>query len=202
LKESNPKILSVATSLPPYRIGQEEVKEFARALFSGTFKDIERLAPIFDNVQVGNRYFCVPREWFEHDHGFPERNDLYVEHALDLLCLQLLRAHSSLGDPSLQMQRGLARWQVKRVTDYMREHIGAEINLQDLANLVGMSRFHFCSAFRQATGSTPHACLVRMRMRKACRLLADDTLQIKDVALAVVEPGERIAMARARVHES
>jgi alkylresorcinol/alkylpyrone synthase len=84
LSEPGPKILSVATALPPHRIGQGEVKEFARALFSETFKDIERLAPIFDNVQVENRYFCVPREWFERDHAFPERNALYVEHALDL----------------------------------------------------------------------------------------------------------------------
>jgi alkylresorcinol/alkylpyrone synthase len=84
LKASNPKVLSIATALPPYRIGQDEVKEFARALFSDEFKDIERLAPVFDNVRVDDRYFCVPREWFERDHGFPERNDLYVEHALDL----------------------------------------------------------------------------------------------------------------------
>jgi alkylresorcinol/alkylpyrone synthase len=84
LKEPNPKILSVATALPPHRIGQGEVKEFARALFSEAFKDIERLAPIFDNVNVENRYFCVPRGWFERDHAFPERNALYVEHALDL----------------------------------------------------------------------------------------------------------------------
>jgi alkylresorcinol/alkylpyrone synthase len=84
LSDVNPKILSVATALPPHLIGQEEVKEFARALFSEAFKDIERLAPIFDNVKVENRYFCVPREWFERDHGFPERNALYVEHALDL----------------------------------------------------------------------------------------------------------------------
>jgi alkylresorcinol/alkylpyrone synthase len=84
LSEPGPRILSVATALPPHRIGQGEVKEFARALFSETFKDIERLAPIFDNVQVENRYFCVPREWFERDHAFPERNALYVEHALDL----------------------------------------------------------------------------------------------------------------------
>jgi alkylresorcinol/alkylpyrone synthase len=84
LKASDPKVLSVATALPPYRIGQDEVKEFARALFSDEFKDIERLAPVFDNVRVDDRYFCVPREWFERDHGFPERNDLYVEHALDL----------------------------------------------------------------------------------------------------------------------
>jgi alkylresorcinol/alkylpyrone synthase len=84
LKGPNPKILSVATALPPYRIGQEEVKEFARALFSEAFRDIERLAPIFDNVKVDNRYFCVPREWFEREHAFPERNALYVEHALNL----------------------------------------------------------------------------------------------------------------------
>ncbi len=84
MNETNPGILSVATALPPYRIGQGEVKEFARALFSEAFRDIERLAPIFDSVQVENRYFCVPREWFEIDHPFPERNALYVEHALDL----------------------------------------------------------------------------------------------------------------------
>ncbi len=84
MKGPNPKILSVATALPPYRIGQDEVKEFAQALFSEAFKDIERLAPIFDNVKVDNRYFCVPREWFERERAFPERNALYVEHALNL----------------------------------------------------------------------------------------------------------------------
>jgi alkylresorcinol/alkylpyrone synthase len=84
LRETNPRILSVATALPPHRISQGEAKEFARALFSGTFKDIARLAPIFDNVRVENRYFCVPREWFEQEHSFPARNAFYVEHALDL----------------------------------------------------------------------------------------------------------------------
>jgi alkylresorcinol/alkylpyrone synthase len=84
LSARNPKILSVATALPPHRIGQGEAKEFARALFAEEFRDIERLTPIFDNVNVGNRYFCVPREWFERDHSFPERNALYVEHALNL----------------------------------------------------------------------------------------------------------------------
>ena len=84
MNEVAPRILSVATALPPHCIGQEEVREFAHALFSEAFKDIERLAPIFDNVKVENRYFCVPREWFEWDHAFPERNALYVEHALDL----------------------------------------------------------------------------------------------------------------------
>lgn len=80
----DPAVLSVATALPPHRIGQDRVKEFARNLFAGAHRDIERLLPVFDNVMIENRYFCVPVEWFERDHTFPEKNSLYVEHALDL----------------------------------------------------------------------------------------------------------------------
>ena len=79
-----PKILSVATALPSHRVGQEEAKVFARGMFSRRNGDFERLLPIFDNVNVENRHFCVPVEWFEQDHTFPEKNALYVEHALDL----------------------------------------------------------------------------------------------------------------------
>ena len=84
MSEKNPKILSVATALPPHRIGQEQAKRFARGMFSRRDGDFERLIPIFDNVHVDNRHFCVPIEWFEEDHTFPEKNTLYVEHALEL----------------------------------------------------------------------------------------------------------------------
>jgi alkylresorcinol/alkylpyrone synthase len=84
LSEPGPKILSVATALPPHRVGQGEAKRFARGMFAEAHKDIERLIPIFNNVHVDNRYFCVPVEWFEEDHSFPEKNALYGEHALNL----------------------------------------------------------------------------------------------------------------------
>ncbi len=84
MSQEGPKILSVATALPPHRIGQEEAKRFARGMFSRADGDFERLLPIFDNVHVDTRYFCVPVEWFEEDHTFPEKNSLYVEHALEL----------------------------------------------------------------------------------------------------------------------
>ena len=81
---TNPRVLSVATALPPHRIGQNDVKEFARGMFSEAYPDLDRLTPIFDNVHVENRYFCVPLDWFKRDHTFPEKNDLYVEHAPNL----------------------------------------------------------------------------------------------------------------------
>ncbi|WP_407353784.1 helix-turn-helix domain-containing protein [Luteimonas sp. R10] len=116
----------------------------------------------------------------------PEHHSLvFLEHALDLMCFQLLRSHSTLANPALQPQKGLAQWQVRRVLAYMREHIGADVALQDLADVVGMSRFHFCSAFRAATGSPPHEYLARMRIKAACELLRGGHLPIKHVALAV-----------------
>ena len=81
---ANPRILSVAAALPPHRIGQQEVKEFARDMFAEVHKDMDRRASIFDNVHVENRYFCVPLDWFKEDHTFPQKNALYVDHALDL----------------------------------------------------------------------------------------------------------------------
>jgi AraC family transcriptional regulator len=111
---------------------------------------------------------------------------LFVEQAVDLLCTQLVRAHSSVGTPAqAEPRRGLADWQVKRVTGYMRDFMDREIGLQELASLVGLSHFHFCTAFRLATGLSPHHYLMQLRMTHARKLLAEPGLSIIQVALAV-----------------
>ncbi|MFC3711242.1 helix-turn-helix domain-containing protein [Sphingoaurantiacus capsulatus] len=110
---------------------------------------------------------------------------LFVEQATDLLVTQLIRGHSSFAALQQQARRGLADWQVRKVTAYMRDHLDEPIGLDALADLIGLSRFHFCTAFRQATGSTPHNWLVGLRIEQARRLLADRELPITEVALAV-----------------
>src|SRR3712207_8439126 len=70
----NPRILSAATAVPPHRVGQEEIKEFARNLFAGHFRDLERLLPVFDNGLIETRHFCQPLGWYGREWSFPERN--------------------------------------------------------------------------------------------------------------------------------
>lgn len=110
---------------------------------------------------------------------------LFVEQATDLLITQLVRGHSSFGAIEPPARRGLADWQLRKVTAYMRDHLDEPIGLDELAALVGLSRFHFCTAFRQAAGSTPHAWLVGLRMERARQLLAHLELPITEIALAV-----------------
>ena len=112
---------------------------------------------------------------------------LLVDRAVDLLCIQLLRAHSVVQLPQrvTYVRGGLARWQLRRVTDYMQAHLDKPIGLDKLAALVGLSRYHFCTAFRISTGLTPHVWLTRQRMMLAQRLLNDPHLSISEIALAV-----------------
>ena len=112
---------------------------------------------------------------------------LFVEQALDLLCTQLVRGHSSfaaLPDPAAN-RGGLADWQVKRVVTYMRSRMEEEIGLDELAALVHLSRFHFCTAFKKATGRNPHETLTMMRIARAKELLADPDIPVTEIGLCV-----------------
>jgi AraC family transcriptional regulator len=111
---------------------------------------------------------------------------LFVEQAIDLLCLRLIRGHSSLDAiPTPVSRHGLADWQVRKVTAFIRDNLERQIGLDELAGLVRLSRFHFCTAFRRATGHSPHQWLTRQRIARARDLLVNSELSITEIALSV-----------------
>jgi AraC family transcriptional regulator len=59
------------------------------------------------------------------------------------------------------------------------------IDLEDAAGEAGLSAFHFLRLFAAVLGVTPHQYLVRARLRRAARLLADDARSITDIAYDV-----------------
>ena len=64
-------------------------------------------------------------------------------------------------------------------------HSNTEIDLGAAARAAGLSPFHFLRLFSAALGVTPHQYLVRSRLRRAARLLADEERPVTDVALDV-----------------
>jgi alkylresorcinol/alkylpyrone synthase len=79
-----PKIVSVGTAIPPFQLKQQETLEFVRRLFSEKFKDIERLLTVFSNGQIESRNFVKDLAWFQQHHSFEEKNDAYIEAAVEL----------------------------------------------------------------------------------------------------------------------
>ena len=79
-----PRLIAVATAVPPYPLDQDDVVERVKLLF-GRSPDLDRLLPVFLNTGIHTRYSCVPIEWYDRAHGWPERNHIYLTSALDLL---------------------------------------------------------------------------------------------------------------------
>lgn len=78
-----PAVVSIGEAHPPYKLEQKEVMEFARTLFSQSFKDIERLLQVFQSGQIEKRHFVKGLDWFETDKSFEERNDAYIHSAVE-----------------------------------------------------------------------------------------------------------------------
>ncbi|WP_437866445.1 AraC family transcriptional regulator [Sorangium sp. So ce302] len=68
---------------------------------------------------------------------------------------------------------------------WLDEHAHEPIDLEGAAREVGLSPFHFLRVFGKVVGVTPHQYLVRARLRRAARLLADGARSITDIALDV-----------------
>ncbi|WP_102274817.1 type III polyketide synthase [Cytobacillus massiliigabonensis] len=79
-----PSIVSVGEAVPKHILNQDEVMDFAKDLFSESFRDINRLLNVFHNGQIEKRHFVKGMDWFRADRSFKERNDAYIDAAFDL----------------------------------------------------------------------------------------------------------------------
>jgi AraC family transcriptional regulator len=80
---------------------------------------------------------------------------------------------------------GLAAWQQRMVSAYIEEHLAEQISLTTLARLAGLSRYHFCRAFRQSFGTPPHRYHGGRRIARARTLLAESASMVTEIGLAV-----------------
>jgi transcriptional regulator GlxA family with amidase domain len=67
----------------------------------------------------------------------------------------------------------------------MLENHGKPITVGDIADYVGLSKFHFVRVFSRLAGISPGALLRRMRIVRAARLLEESSLSVSEVGMAV-----------------
>jgi len=77
------------------------------------------------------------------------------------------------------------RGRAVEVALWIDAHADQPIDLAAAAHQAGLSEFHFLRVFHRVLGVTPKQYVIRSRLRRAARLLAEDTRPITDVALEV-----------------
>ncbi|WP_144140909.1 helix-turn-helix domain-containing protein [Paraburkholderia sp. BCC1884] len=78
----------------------------------------------------------------------------------------------------------LPGWRLNRVLDYVENHLSENISLADMAQAVGLTRMHFSTQFRRATGCPPHEFLLRRRIDHAQHLLRTSKARVIEIALS------------------
>ena len=81
--------------------------------------------------------------------------------------------------PALPLSR------LRRVTEYIQEHLDQNLSLAELSAVVYMSPYHFARLFRDRTGVPPHRFIVRNRIDRASLLLVSGELPVSQIARMV-----------------
>jgi AraC-like DNA-binding protein len=87
-------------------------------------------------------------------------------------------ARSAEGDESRDPGNQLAR----QFRSIVRENLGRNVNIAELAEQLDVSREHLTRVFREQTSQTPYQYLRREKMLLACRLLKETSLSHKQIA--------------------
>jgi alkylresorcinol/alkylpyrone synthase len=92
-----PKLLSIATAVPPFCLQQCDVAAAASEGFASRFGAFRALSRVFETSGILRRYAVRPLDWYFKPLGWPERNQAYLDGAVKLFVDAASKALAAAG---------------------------------------------------------------------------------------------------------
>jgi AraC family transcriptional regulator len=105
----------------------------------------------------------------------------FIAKASSLLQVQIER--SAVAPLDRRSSGGLAAWQTQRVLGFIDQHLNETIRVEDLSQVVGLSKNYFSRSFRRSFGEAPYAYLIRRRVEHARHQMLTSDIALSEVAL-------------------
>ncbi|MEH6492432.1 helix-turn-helix transcriptional regulator [Halopseudomonas sp.] len=137
----------------------------------------ERLFADDPQIALLYRHFLLNHNWQD------PADRLAISSATTLILNHLLKHYVHLQWQAPAVRGGLSPYQLKRVTDYIDEHLDQPLLLQDLAGQVSLSEYHFARMFKHSKGVAPHQYVMNRRLARAMQLLRNSPLPLTSIAL-------------------
>jgi AraC family transcriptional regulator len=112
-------------------------------------------------------------------------DSMYLESLCLLAVLELCVVQKERLVAAGQRAGRLTRSHEQRIAQFIETNLGKDIGLNELAQVAGLSRFHFLRAFKRTTDETPYQYLLRRRIQRAQSLLRESKAAVAEIALAV-----------------
>jgi len=156
------------------------IQEVTQSIQPGDPTQVELLPRIGDSDPLIERLMLGVREALHTDGPTAEP---YVDYLGRAIAARLIRQHSS-ASPVDHAPVRLGRRHLSRAIDFMETNLEDSIDLVAIAGAAGLSPSHFARQFRTTMGVAPHQYLMRLRIERAKRLLAETDTPTATVAFA------------------
>ena len=95
-----------------------------------------------------------------------------LEGAIESIAVDIVAAGHAPESARSRELRSAPDRRIRRALELLQTRASSDLDIDDLACAVGLSRAHFFKLFREATGLTPHLYVNTLRMESALRTLA------------------------------
>jgi AraC-like DNA-binding protein len=129
------------------------------------------------NSRIGDRINLFNEILTALESGFSKNNIEYAN-----LCLNSLIASFFYRDTYRAAKGFKSGDPVDKSILFMQKNIERELKIKDISTHVKLSESHYSKLFRNKTGSSPLEYFINLKMQEAIRLLANQSLRIKEVA--------------------
>ncbi|WP_459954026.1 helix-turn-helix domain-containing protein [Paenibacillus pini] len=136
---------------------------------------------ITDDDEMVNCVTSLIKELKERPFSYELSVKSYLYRILTLLLRNYVVDYSSNENEQLRI-KNLERF--TPIFEYIDEHYSEELSVELLANLAGLSRFHFSRLFKELTARTVTEYINTLRINKSEYLLRNSRLNISEIALS------------------
>lgn len=112
---------------------------------------------------------------------------MYAEALAALLMSELVLRKSSR---NLRPKLGLSRKSCDTVVDYIDSNLNFDVSLIRLAEIAGVSVFHFSQMFKQNMGVSPHQYVLHVKTDRARRLIRETDTSYEEIAQVAGFPSQ------------
>ncbi|MEM9509686.1 MAG: AraC family transcriptional regulator [Cyanobacteria bacterium P01_E01_bin.35] len=162
--------------IPPHFLDQ-----VATEVMNCDLKHLELRTEFRDrNPQIEQLAMMLRAELYRGKDGVGQ---FYIESLANALTVNLLRDYAVKKPQIAIYEGGLRDRSLFQAIEYIDHHLSQSIKLEDLANYIGISKFHFSRLFKKSLGLSPHKYVIQQRIERAKQLLNRDDRSIADIAL-------------------
>jgi len=178
-----PAGMGLTVDIPKVRLAQiiqspETYRDLACEIAAPlALSDLEPMVS-FDDPEIARLIKAIVNEI---DGGFLD--DLLVNALNTALAVQIARRFHGSAIQLLPAGK-LSRARLKRVTDYIEDHLDDPLSLSELAAIACLSPFHFSRCFKRSMSMGPSRYVVRRRIDRARHLVVHSDMSLSDIAAA------------------